>query len=97
MLSNFLYLPVFLFLVGFWMYISKRAHLMSMLISLEYVVLSIFFFLILISIVMGFEVYLSLVFLVASVCEGSLGVSILVGMVRSHSSDYLSVLSVLKC
>nr|YP_009716217.1 NADH dehydrogenase subunit 4L [Vulcanolepas fijiensis]YP_010490392.1 NADH dehydrogenase subunit 4L [Leucolepas longa]QGL53227.1 NADH dehydrogenase subunit 4L [Vulcanolepas fijiensis]UWM12878.1 NADH dehydrogenase subunit 4L [Leucolepas longa] len=97
MLSNFLYLPVFLFLVGFWMYISKRKHLMSMLISLEYVVLSIFFFLILVSVVMGFEVYLSLVFLVASVCEGSLGVSILVGMVRSYSSDYLSVLSVLKC
>nr|YP_010490483.1 NADH dehydrogenase subunit 4L [Neoverruca intermedia]UWM12969.1 NADH dehydrogenase subunit 4L [Neoverruca intermedia] len=97
MLTNFLYMPMFLFLVGFWMYLSKRKHLMSMLISLEYVVLSIFLFLILISVIMGLESYLSLIFLVASVCEGSLGISILVGMVRSHSSDYLSVLSVLKC
>jgi len=79
------------------MYLSKRKHLIRILIRLEYVVLSIFLFLILISVIIGLERYLRLIFLVASVCEGSLGIRILVGIVRSHRSDYLRVLRVLKC
>nr|YP_022496.1 NADH dehydrogenase subunit 4L [Tetraclita japonica]QDL00104.1 NADH dehydrogenase subunit 4L [Tetraclita japonica]QOQ85755.1 NADH dehydrogenase subunit 4l [Tetraclita japonica]BAD20522.1 NADH dehydrogenase subunit 4L [Tetraclita japonica] len=90
-------LPMFMFLVGFWMYVSKRKHLMNMLISLEYIVLSVFLFIMMVTFIMGLETYLSLIFLVASVCEGSLGVGIMVGMVRSHGSDYISSFSVLKC
>nr|YP_010490379.1 NADH dehydrogenase subunit 4L [Calantica studeri]UWM12865.1 NADH dehydrogenase subunit 4L [Calantica studeri] len=97
MLSYFLLLSIFLFLVGFWVYISGRKHLMSMLISLEYMVLSIFMLIVLVSFTLGFETYLSLIFLVAAVCEGSLGVGILVGMVRSHGSDYVGSLMILEC
>nr|AZQ05991.1 NADH dehydrogenase subunit 4L [Catomerus polymerus] len=97
MFDFFFVLPVFMFMVGFWMYISKRKHLMSMLISLEYLVLSIFLLLMLSTFSMGLETYMSLLFLVASVCEGSLGVGIMVGMVRSHGSDYISSFSVLSC
>nr|YP_010729631.1 NADH dehydrogenase subunit 4L [Acasta cyathus]WEF49304.1 NADH dehydrogenase subunit 4L [Acasta cyathus] len=86
-----------MFLIGTWIYISKRKHLMNMLISLEYIVLSIFLLLILITFSVGLETYLSLIFLVASVCEGSLGVGMMVGMVRSHGSDYINSLSSLKC
>nr|YP_009473487.1 NADH dehydrogenase subunit 4L [Tetraclita rufotincta]AVI57971.1 NADH dehydrogenase subunit 4L [Tetraclita rufotincta] len=93
----FYILPMFLFLVGFWIYVSKRKHLMNMLISLEYIVLSIFLMIMMVTFIMGLETYLSLIFLVASVCEGSLGVGIMVGMVRSHGSDYVSSFSVLKC
>nr|UDU84717.1 NADH dehydrogenase subunit 4L [Pyrgopsella youngi] len=83
--------------VGTWIYISKRKHLMNMLISLEYIVLSIFLMLVLTSVTTGLETYMSLIFLVASVCEGSLGVGLMVGMVRSHGSDYISGLNTLKC
>nr|YP_009459968.1 NADH dehydrogenase subunit 4L [Eochionelasmus ohtai]AUT77223.1 NADH dehydrogenase subunit 4L [Eochionelasmus ohtai] len=97
-MSNFFFImPVFMFFIGFWVYISKRKHLMNMLISLEYVVLSIFLMITLISFTMGLETYLSLIFLVASVCEGSLGIGIMVNMVRSHGSDHMSGFSVLKC
>lgn len=68
-----------------------------MLISLEYIVLSIFLLLILVSFIIGLETYLGLIYLIASVCEGSLGVGIIVGMVRSHGSDYVSSLRTLKC
>nr|WID84314.1 NADH dehydrogenase subunit 4L [Striatobalanus amaryllis] len=91
------YLPLFMFLVGTWIYISKRKHLMNMLISLEYIVLSIFLLLMLVTFYVGLETYISLIFLVASVCEGSLGVGMMVGMVRSHGSDYISSFNVLKC
>nr|YP_009024525.1 NADH dehydrogenase subunit 4L [Nobia grandis]AHB38951.1 NADH dehydrogenase subunit 4L [Nobia grandis] len=97
MLNLFITLPLFMFFVGTWIYISKRKHLMNMLISLEYIVLSIFLLLILMTFTLGLETYVSLVFLVASVCEGSLGVGMMVGMVRSHGSDYISSLSALKC
>nr|YP_009047724.1 NADH dehydrogenase subunit 4L [Striatobalanus amaryllis]AGZ92374.1 NADH dehydrogenase subunit 4L [Striatobalanus amaryllis] len=92
----FFSMPMFMFLVGTWIYISKRKHLMNMLISLEYIVLSTFMLLMLVAFTMGLETYLSLIFLVASVCEGSLGVGMMVGMVRSHGSDYISSFSALK-
>nr|YP_009537177.1 NADH dehydrogenase subunit 4L [Semibalanus balanoides]AYJ83656.1 NADH dehydrogenase subunit 4L [Semibalanus balanoides]AYJ83669.1 NADH dehydrogenase subunit 4L [Semibalanus balanoides]AYJ83682.1 NADH dehydrogenase subunit 4L [Semibalanus balanoides]QNS22934.1 NADH dehydrogenase subunit 4L [Semibalanus balanoides] len=97
-MTNFFFiLPMFMFLVGTWIYISKRKHLMNMLISLEYIVLATFLLIMLITFTVGLETYVSLIFLVASVCEGSLGVGMMVGMVRSHGSDYISSFSVLKC
>nr|YP_010139433.1 NADH dehydrogenase subunit 4L [Tetraclita kuroshioensis]QQK55099.1 NADH dehydrogenase subunit 4L [Tetraclita kuroshioensis] len=96
-MTFFYTLPMFLFLVGFWIYVSKRKHLMNMLISLEYIVLSVFLLIMMVTFITGLETYLSLIFLVASVCEGSLGVGIMVGMVRSHGSDYITSFSVLSC
>nr|YP_009227715.1 NADH dehydrogenase subunit 4L [Tetraclita serrata]AHX97885.1 NADH dehydrogenase subunit 4L [Tetraclita serrata] len=96
-MTFFYTLPMFLFLVGFWIYVSKRKHLMNMLISLEYIVLSVFLLIMMVAFTTGLETYLSLIFLVASVCEGSLGVGIMVGMVRSHGSDYMTSFSVLSC
>nr|AII19583.1 NADH dehydrogenase subunit 4L [Savignium sp. BKKC-2014] len=97
MTNLFISLPLFMFFVGSWIYISKRKHLMNMLISLEYIVLSIFLLLMLITFTLGLETYTSLIFLVASVCEGSLGVGMMVGMVRSHGSDYIMGLTALMC
>lgn len=68
-----------------------------MLIRLEYIVLATFLLIILITFTVGLETYVRLIFLVASVCEGSLGVGIIVGIVRSHGSDYIRSFSVLKC
>nr|YP_010701562.1 NADH dehydrogenase subunit 4L [Conchoderma hunteri]WCJ53110.1 NADH dehydrogenase subunit 4L [Conchoderma hunteri] len=90
-------LPIFMLLAGLWVFISKRMHLMVMLISLEYVALTGFFLILIISMYSGVESYLSLIFLISSVCEGSLGVAILVGMARSFGGDYVSSLSILKC
>ena len=97
MTNFFLSLPLFIFLVGAWIYISKRKHLINILISLEYTVLSIFLLLIFITFSIGLETYISLIFLIASVCEGRLGVGIIVGIVRSHGSDYIRRFNALKC
>nr|YP_009123716.1 NADH dehydrogenase subunit 4L [Lepas anserifera]AJN90590.1 NADH dehydrogenase subunit 4L [Lepas anserifera] len=95
MLNILISMPTFLMLVGIWVFVSKRNHLMNMLISLEYIALMGFFLILMTSFFSGFENYLGMVFLISSVCEGSLGVSILVSMVRSHGSDHISVLSAL--
>lgn len=70
---------------------------MNILIRLEYVVLSTFILLLLVTFILGLETYVRLIFLVASVCEGRLGVGIIVGIVRSHGSDYIRSFNALKC
>nr|AVJ52534.1 NADH dehydrogenase subunit 4L [Homaemus proteus] len=74
---------------------STRNHLLLALLSLEFMVLSIFYMMIVFMMIYGYELYFSLIFLVFSVCEGGLGLSILVKLVRSQGNDYLTSLSVL--
>nr|AVJ52545.1 NADH dehydrogenase subunit 4L [Orsilochides guttata] len=74
---------------------STRNHLLLALLSLEFMVLSIFYMMVVLMMMYGYELYFSLIFLVFSVCEGALGLSILVKMVRSQGNDFLLSLSVL--
>jgi len=65
-------------------------HLLRMLISLEFLVLIIFFVLVgqvyqLITIY-----FITLIYLIFSVCEGALGLTILVVISRRFGGDYLS-------
>nr|YP_009654910.1 NADH dehydrogenase subunit 4L [Cazira horvathi]QCI09887.1 NADH dehydrogenase subunit 4L [Cazira horvathi] len=80
---------------GMAVFCSTRKHLLLSLLSLEYMVLSIFFSLFLVMYNFGFELYFTLMFLVFTVCEGALGLSVLVGMVRSQGNDYLLSMSLL--
>nr|YP_010043669.1 NADH dehydrogenase subunit 4L [Tinda javana]QPD06990.1 NADH dehydrogenase subunit 4L [Tinda javana] len=43
------------------------------------------------------EMYFSMMFLTFSVCEGTLGLSLLVSMIRSHGNDYFNSFSILQC
>nr|YP_009057650.1 NADH dehydrogenase subunit 4L [Myrmeleon immanis]AHY39233.1 NADH dehydrogenase subunit 4L [Myrmeleon immanis] len=92
---NFLMATV-MFISGCLSYALKRKHLLSMLLSLEFIVLSLFFMLIFYLMYYEFEYYFSMIFLTFSVCEGALGLSILVSMVRTHGNDYFQSFSVLQ-
>nr|YP_010528126.1 NADH dehydrogenase subunit 4L [Priassus spiniger]UXW64228.1 NADH dehydrogenase subunit 4L [Priassus spiniger] len=74
---------------------STRKHLLLSLLSLEFMVLSLFLFMFIILLNYGYELYFSLIFLVFTVCEGVLGLSILVTLIRSQGNDYLSSMSIL--
>nr|AIY62123.1 NADH dehydrogenase subunit 4L [Termitogeton planus]URH16615.1 NADH dehydrogenase subunit 4L [Termitogeton planus] len=82
---------------GIWSFSSGRKHLLVTLLSLEFVVLvlylCLYYYLCNFSSGLFFVVY----FLVFSVCEGSLGLSILVSMIRSHGNDYFRSYSILHC
>lgn len=72
--------------IGVYVFSSVREHLLSSLLSLEFMVLRIFLFFILsIEIVGG---YYSLVYLIMAACEGALGLSILIIMSRRYGGDY---------
>nr|ASM82692.1 NADH dehydrogenase subunit 4L [Suwallia bimaculata] len=98
MLVSFYWLfPLFLFVCGGWVFVSKRKHLLLTLLSLEFMVLSLFLVLFIFLNLMNCELFFSMVFLTFSVCEGALGLSILVSMIRTHGNDYFQSFSILQC
>nr|YP_010274874.1 NADH dehydrogenase subunit 4L [Pseudocoladenia dea]UJV31567.1 NADH dehydrogenase subunit 4L [Pseudocoladenia dea]WGM81126.1 NADH dehydrogenase subunit 4L [Pseudocoladenia dea]WGM81139.1 NADH dehydrogenase subunit 4L [Pseudocoladenia fabia]WNN66907.1 NADH dehydrogenase subunit 4L [Pseudocoladenia festa] len=84
-----------MFLVGNMIFVSKHKHLLIMLLSLEFIVLSMYLLLMLYLIMIEFDMYMLMVFLVFSVCEGALGISILVSMIRTHGNDYFQSFNLL--
>nr|QNE85449.1 NADH dehydrogenase subunit 4L [Morinia doronici] len=90
-------LPSFLFIMGVFIFVSNRKHLLSMLLSLEYIVLSLFLMLFIYLSMFSFEFFFSMMFLIFSVCEGALGISILVSMIRTHGNDYFQSFNILQC
>nr|YP_010449535.1 NADH dehydrogenase subunit 4L [Anelytra multicurvata]UTU96095.1 NADH dehydrogenase subunit 4L [Anelytra multicurvata] len=86
-----------MFLAGVWGFCSNRKHLLAMLLSLEFIVLGLFFIMFLFFNYYEVELYFSMVFLTFSVCEGALGLSILVSMIRTHGNDFFQTFSVLQC
>nr|YP_010192723.1 NADH dehydrogenase subunit 4L [Picromerus lewisi]QZP40903.1 NADH dehydrogenase subunit 4L [Picromerus lewisi]URT60197.1 NADH dehydrogenase subunit 4L [Picromerus lewisi]UYG49493.1 NADH dehydrogenase subunit 4L [Picromerus lewisi]WQM56496.1 NADH dehydrogenase subunit 4L [Picromerus lewisi] len=89
------YILLFNLFSGVMVFCSTRKHLLLSLLSLEYMVLSVFFSLFLMMHNYGYDLYFTLLFLVFTVCEGALGLSILVSLVRNQGNDYLSGLSIL--
>nr|AND96651.1 NADH deshydrogenase subunit 4L [Eurysternus inflexus] len=73
----------------------KRKHLLLMLLSLEFIVLSLYFNLFLFMSYFDYEFFLGMVFLTMSVCEAVLGLSILVSLIRTHGNDYFQTFNVL--
>nr|QOL00773.1 NADH dehydrogenase subunit 4L [Xya japonica] len=90
-------LGVFMFISSAYVYTSKRKHLMIILLSLEFMVLSLFILIINWMMLIQEEVYFLIMFFVFSVCEGSLGLTILVSMIRSHGNDYFSSWGMVLC
>nr|URW97634.1 NADH dehydrogenase subunit 4L [Lysmata sp. 1 LQZ-2020] len=88
---------VFSVICGLWMFSSVRKHLLSALISLEYVMLSVFLLMGVVLSCLGEEVVFVLYFLTFAACEGALGLSLLVSVVRSHGNDNFNNFSFLKC
>nr|AKR07181.1 NADH dehydrogenase subunit 4L [Nigidionus parryi] len=84
-----------MYFMGLLSFCLKRKHLLMMLLSLEFVVVSLFFSLYICMSYFGGEMYFLLIFLTMSVCEGALGLSLLVLLMRSYGNDYIQSFSVL--
>lgn len=92
----FFYFSTF-FLCGFWVFCMDRKHLLITLLSLEFMVLSLFVLIYYYLCGFNYEFYFVIVFLVFSVCEGSLGLSVLVSMIRRYGNDYYRSFCILQC
>nr|QOK35987.1 NADH dehydrogenase subunit 4L [Psylliodes punctifrons] len=90
MLMNLLF---FMFVSGMISFILNRKHLLLMLLSLEFIVISLYLNMFMYLMSMNYEMFFSMIFLTVSVCEGVLGLSILIMMVRVHGNDYILTFS----
>lgn len=90
-------LPSILFIIGVFTFVSNRKHLLSILLSLEYIVLSLFLLLFIYLNMLNYESFFCIIFLTFRVCEGALGLSILVSIIRTHGNDYFQRFNILQC
>nr|AZL35850.1 NADH dehydrogenase subunit 4L [Ectemnonotum fruhstorferi] len=93
----FLLVYMYMYLIGMLSLCLIRKHLLSFLLSLEFVILSLFMIFFFYLINFNYELYLVLIYLTLSVCEGILGLSVLVSLIRSHGNDYLNSFSLILC
>nr|UYX62324.1 NADH dehydrogenase subunit 4L [Orthopygia glaucinalis] len=84
-----------MYIIGNLIFVFKGKPLLIVLLSLEFFVLSIFFFLMIYLSYIENNMYMLMLFLTFSVCEGALGLSILVSMIRTHGNDYFQSFNLL--
>nr|YP_009127049.1 NADH dehydrogenase subunit 4L [Peirates lepturoides]AHH93179.1 NADH dehydrogenase subunit 4L [Peirates lepturoides] len=95
MFNFFFFIIWFMFLSGLLTFSSMRKHLLLTLLSLEFLSMCLYIAMFSFLFSYGFSYYFLLVYLVFVVCEGALGLGILISMIRSHGNDHISGLSIL--
>nr|YP_010294906.1 NADH dehydrogenase subunit 4L [Oiceoptoma thoracicum]UMO90844.1 NADH dehydrogenase subunit 4L [Oiceoptoma thoracicum] len=91
----FSFFSIIMYFSGLLVFCIKRKHFLLMLLSLEFIVLSLYFNLFIYLSYFNHEYYFSMIFLTMSVCEGALGLSILVSLIRTHGNDYFNTFNLL--
>nr|YP_009406975.1 NADH dehydrogenase subunit 4L [Stygiocaris lancifera]ASA39511.1 NADH dehydrogenase subunit 4L [Stygiocaris lancifera] len=96
-LNSSVVFSLFMFMCGVVSFVGARKHLLSTLLSLEFMMLGIFWLMSVVIVGLGSDMYFILFFLTLAACEGALGLALLVSVVRTHGSDNFSNFSVLQC
>nr|DAZ91272.1 TPA_asm: ND4L [Gammarus pulex] len=78
-------------------FVFNHSHLLNSLLSLEFLVLMVYWLLSLNLVSTGVGAFYAIFYIVVSVCEGVLGLSLLISGVYSHGSDYLKSYMMVKC
>nr|YP_010133442.1 NADH dehydrogenase subunit 4L [Lethocerus indicus]AJG02894.1 NADH dehydrogenase subunit 4L [Lethocerus indicus] len=89
----FPYFLLFIFSCGLFSFCMIHKHLLLTLLSLEFLVITLFLGLFYFLSYFSYSAYFSLVFLTFAVCEGALGLGVLVSLIRCHGNDNLSSFS----
>nr|YP_010535879.1 NADH dehydrogenase subunit 4L [Crypsis chinensis]UYB79091.1 NADH dehydrogenase subunit 4L [Crypsis chinensis] len=88
-------LILIMILFGLFSFVLNRKHMLMVLLSLEFLVVVVFFLLVLCFVGFEGEKIFLMIFLTFSVCEGVVGLSILVSLIRMYGNDYFQSFNVL--
>nr|YP_010582879.1 NADH dehydrogenase subunit 4L [Uzeldikra longiprocessa]UGN61299.1 NADH dehydrogenase subunit 4L [Uzeldikra longiprocessa] len=80
----------FMFFMGMFSFIYVRKHILLCLISLEFIVISLLLMVYDFCLMFDNSYYIYLVMMTFYVCEGVMGLSVMVTMIRSYGNDYLN-------
>nr|AOY39691.1 NADH dehydrogenase subunit 4L [Scolytinae sp. BMNH 1040146] len=84
-----MYVLFWLFFSGLMVFVMKFKHFLLMLLSMEMMMLSLYTMLFIYLYQGCSDYFISMIYLSMSVCEGALGLSLLVLMVRVYGGDML--------
>nr|QFK69044.1 NADH dehydrogenase subunit 4L [Phymatostetha semele] len=96
-MNFFLSVYMYMYMIGLLSLCLMRSHVFMCLLSLEFIMLSLFLLFNLYLMNFSYEFYFSMIFICFGVCEGVLGLSVLVSLIRSHGNDYLNSFSLILC
>nr|UEK24902.1 NADH dehydrogenase subunit 4L [Kolla paulula] len=86
-----LYFFIYIYVLSVFSLILFRKHLLLCLLSLEFMLLCLLFLIVLYCMFFYFtSLYIYVYIMTFYVCEGVLGLSVLVGMIRYHGNDYMN-------
>nr|YP_001936220.1 NADH dehydrogenase subunit 4L [Buthus occitanus]ACA66074.1 NADH dehydrogenase subunit 4L [Buthus occitanus] len=90
MSNYFFYLGLFSFIISILSLISRIKHILPLLLSIEMIILSVFILMASVSYMKNFDGSLFLIFLCLAVCEGTLGLSILISISRQFGNTFIT-------
>nr|YP_010952390.1 NADH dehydrogenase subunit 4L [Pseudabris przewalskyi]WMQ52484.1 NADH dehydrogenase subunit 4L [Pseudabris przewalskyi] len=91
----YVYMSLSMFFSGLIMFSLKRKHLLLMLLSIELMVVALYMSMFIYLSLLDNDYFFSMIYLTFSVCEGALGLSVLVTMIRTHGNDYFQSFNLL--
>nr|QQQ88798.1 NADH dehydrogenase subunit 4L [Hyalella armata] len=97
MLTYLFVLTLLMLFASIYAFILNYTHLLNSLLSLEMMSVIIYFLTGIVFMRVGVEMFYLLFFLVLVVCEGVLGLSLLISMVYSHGEDYFKLFNSMQC
>nr|YP_010990652.1 NADH dehydrogenase subunit 4L [Klapperibrachys cremeri]WOW99083.1 NADH dehydrogenase subunit 4L [Klapperibrachys cremeri] len=86
-------LSLLIFFSGILSLLMVRKHYLMSLLSLEFLLLSLFFYIFFFFDWFYYDYFFGIIYLVFGVCDGVLGLSLIVYLARKSSKDYLDTLS----
>nr|CAG30061.1 NADH dehydrogenase subunit 4L [Mesobuthus gibbosus] len=95
MMNYFFSLSLFSFLISVMSLLSRFKHILSMLLSIEMIILSIFILMASTSYMKNSDGSSFLAFLCLAVCEGTLGLAILISLSRQYGNTFISTINFL--
>nr|QXJ42333.1 NADH dehydrogenase subunit 4L [Sepiadarium kochi] len=95
-MSNELLLSIFIYISGFIILLFQWKHILNILLSFEIMMLGVIIMFLFSWGGYSSDYNLMMIVVVFGVCEASLGLSLLVSLVRVHGNDYVKSLSLYK-
>lgn len=95
-INSELLLGLYIYIVGIVVLVFQWKHILNILLSFEILILGLIFSFLLTYGLYNSEYYVVIIIIVFGVCEASLGLSLLVRLIRSHGNDYVSSLKLYK-
>nr|QIZ12658.1 NADH dehydrogenase subunit 4L [Callochiton steinenii] len=90
-------ISILLMFLAFLSFCLQRKHLLNVLLCLEMIILSLFMMMVSLMELLSNEGLTVFIFLTMAACEASIGLAMLVVLIRNYGNDYVSSLSTHKC